>query len=194
MKSQIAWSLPVSLLMVCGMIGCGAKPQPTAEVEEPAAGAEDNRLHEEVNRMNSTLSPLAESRFDSAHATAREETRAKPLGGPIVGVWKNEQMVFSMEFKDDGTMTLASSGLSPSPGTWKVTSSDGDRVTITTETKQGMYTFEEVNKGGNAKQAGTMTVKMDFEFVFMTDDQADVKQLNPEYPEQRLELTLNRVH
>ena len=38
MKSQMVWSFPVSLLLVCVMIGCGAKPQPVVELEGPGAG------------------------------------------------------------------------------------------------------------------------------------------------------------
>ena len=34
--SHVFWSLPVSLLLVCGVIGCGAKPQPAVEVPKAA--------------------------------------------------------------------------------------------------------------------------------------------------------------
>jgi len=39
MKSQSVWLLLVSLLVVCGMIGCGEKPVPV--VEKPKAGVEE---------------------------------------------------------------------------------------------------------------------------------------------------------
>jgi hypothetical protein len=42
MKSQIAWLPPVSLLLVCGMIGCGRKAEPV--VEEPNAAVEKSTI------------------------------------------------------------------------------------------------------------------------------------------------------
>ncbi|MBL7042694.1 MAG: formylglycine-generating enzyme family protein [Pirellulaceae bacterium] len=37
MKSKKAWLMPVSLLLVCGMIACGEKPQPVVGKPKPAA-------------------------------------------------------------------------------------------------------------------------------------------------------------
>ena len=36
MKSRMVWSLPVSLLLVCGMIGYGEEPEPVVEKPKPA--------------------------------------------------------------------------------------------------------------------------------------------------------------
>ena len=36
MKSRMIWSLSVSLLLVCGMIGYGEEPEPVVEKPKPA--------------------------------------------------------------------------------------------------------------------------------------------------------------
>ena len=77
MKSRMVWSLPVSFLLVCGMIGCGAKPQPTLEVDGPGAGVEDPKAV--VSEQDVEKEPKAAVEM----AVAAQKECSQRLGLPI---------------------------------------------------------------------------------------------------------------
>ena len=91
MKWQMVWSLTVSLLLVCGMIGCGAKPQPAVKVEapepvvdEPDVDEAEAAIEEAVAAQKAAMEEAVAAQkaaIDAAVAVQKE--CSQKLGSPV---------------------------------------------------------------------------------------------------------------
>ncbi len=77
MRSQMVWLLPASVLLVCGMIGCGAKLRPTGGPEGLGAGAEDIKAVVSEQGVEEELKATVEK------AVAAQKECSQTLGSPV---------------------------------------------------------------------------------------------------------------